>query len=45
MMSKYYFYQFEDGYHCWYAGKLTKSEICKASKTHGQIVRIESKNF
>jgi len=35
-----YFYQFEDGYYCYYVGNLTKSELVSAIKKHGEVVRI-----
>ena len=40
MMSKCYYYQFEDGYFCYYAGKMTKCELDHEVVKHGKVVRI-----
>lgn len=45
MINKYYFYQFEDGYFCYYAGKMTKCELNHEIAKHGKVVRMEVKKY
>lgn len=41
MKSKYYYYQFEDGYFCYTAGKLSQIDLSHEVKKHGKLVKME----
>lgn len=40
-MKHYYYYQFEDGYFCYTAGRLNQIELSHEIKKHGKLVKME----
>ena len=38
---KYYYYEFADGYYCYYCGKPSRVDLAAEIKKHGKILNIK----